>query len=180
MGRLTHTHTHTKARISMQNDTEQTWQRGRTSGRPVWRGGDSQGDSGCLDRWSLSNRRGSKNMAAGLQIRLKHAHTHTYTHTDSHGHNQAPSQRDCVDFWKRPIPAVHGNHGVSSIGVSREAVWILLGSRETTRLLMFRTSNQPVDASSNIILIVVVSLRNLNTVPKGKHGSAHLFTSTIP
>lgn len=87
-------------------------------------------------------------MAAGLQIRLKHAHTHIHT----------LSRRDCVNFWKRLIPAVRGNHGVSSIGVSREAVWILLGSRETTRLLVFRTSNQPVDTRGNIILIVVVSL----------------------
>lgn len=156
----------------MQNDTEQTWQRGRTSGRPVWRGGDSQGDSGCLDRWSLSNRRGSKNMAAGLQIRLKHAHTHIHTDT------RLPEETVST-IRKRPIPAIRGNHGVSSIGVSREAVWILLGSGETTRLLVFRTSNQPVDTSGNIILIVVVSLRNLNTVPRGKHGFTHLFTPTI-
>lgn len=50
-------------------------ERGKQKRNTQMRGADNQGDSGFLDRWSLSNRRVSKNMAAGLPILLKHAHT---------------------------------------------------------------------------------------------------------
>ena len=50
----------------------------------------------CLDRWSLSNRRVAKNMAAGLEILLKHATTHARA-------KSGPFPKRLINFWKRQV-----------------------------------------------------------------------------